>query len=111
MGSAPAPLWRCTLDLLRPYEDVITSLAGRRMIDIVQALEDPNLFGPWFAGPSWMTWKAVLKGAFAIPMGPDELSLFRAVAPKRRVRELWAVAALPRCQGSAGAAPRPPCQP
>ena len=40
-------------------------------------------------------WKAVLKGAFAIPMTPEELALFRAVAqrdpPKRRVRELWAV--------------------
>ena len=40
-------------------------------------------------------WKAVLKGAFAIPMTPEELALFRAVAqrdpPKRRVRELNAI--------------------
>jgi phage terminase large subunit-like protein len=63
------------------------------MIDIVQALDDPNLFGPWFSGPSWATWKAVLKGAFCIREG--EIKLFRDVAqrdpPKRRVRELWAV--------------------
>ena len=56
----------------------------------VEALEDQNLFGPWFSGPSWAMWKAVLKGAFAIPMTPEELALFRAVAqrdpPKRRVR-------------------------
>ena len=62
------------------------------MIDIVEALEDENLFAPWFAGSSWATWKAVLKGAFCIPMTPDELTLFRAVAerdpPRRRVREL-----------------------
>jgi hypothetical protein len=68
---------------------------GGRMINIVEALEDQNLFGPWFSGPSWATWKSVLKGAFCIPMMPDELKLFRAVAqrdpPKRRVRELWAV--------------------
>ena len=65
------------------------------MINIVEALEDQNLFGPWFSGPSWAMWKAVLKGAFAIPMTPEELALFRAVAqrdpPKRRVRELWCV--------------------
>ena len=65
------------------------------MIDVVEALEDPNLFGPWFAGPSWATWRAVLKGAFCLPMEPEELALFRAVAqrdpPRRRVRELWAV--------------------
>ena len=65
------------------------------MINIVEALEDQNLFGPWFSGPSWAMWKAVLKGAFAIPMTLEELALFRAVAqrdpPKRRVRELWCV--------------------
>ena len=65
------------------------------MIDIVQALDDPNLFGPWFSGPSWSTWKAVLKGAFCIPMDEGEIKLFRGVAerdpPKHRVRELWAV--------------------
>ena len=68
---------------------------GGAMIDIVQALDDPNLFGPWFSGPSWATWKAVLKGAFCLPMDADELKLFRGVAerdpPKHRVRELWAI--------------------
>jgi hypothetical protein len=65
------------------------------MIPITDALDDPNLFGRWFSGPSWATWKAVLKAAFCIPMTPDELTLFRGVAqrdpPKHRVRELWAV--------------------
>ena len=66
------------------------------MIDIVQALDDANLFGPWFSGPSWAVWKAVLKGAFRLEMDEDELKLFRTVAqrdpPRRRVRELWVVA-------------------
>jgi hypothetical protein len=65
------------------------------MMDIVRALDDGNLFGPWFSGPSWATWKAVLKGAFALPMGSEELALFRTVAerdpPRRQVRELWAI--------------------
>ena len=66
------------------------------MMHIVQALDDANLLGPWFAGPSWATWKAVLKAAFALKMDSEELALFRAVAerdpPKKRVRELWVIA-------------------
>jgi hypothetical protein len=62
-------------------------------MNIVQCLDDPNLFRPWFSGPSWATWRSVLKGAFAILMDDNELKLFRAVAsrdpPKRRVRQLW----------------------
>jgi hypothetical protein len=65
------------------------------MIDIVQALDDANLFGRWFSGPSWSTWKSVLKAAFALPMDAEEIKLFRAVAqrdpPRRRVRELWCI--------------------
>ena len=41
------------------------------MIDIVQALDDPNLFGHLLpAEPSWSTMERlpVLKGAFCIPM-------------------------------------------
>jgi hypothetical protein len=63
------------------------------MIDIVQALDDANLFGPWFSGPSWATWKAVLRCAFALPMSSAECDLFKSVAerapPRKRVRELW----------------------
>jgi hypothetical protein len=63
------------------------------MIPITGALADPRLFGPWFSGPSWATWKAVLKAAFALPMAPSELEAFKGVAerdpPRKRVRELW----------------------
>jgi hypothetical protein len=66
------------------------------MIPITDALDDPLLFQPWFAGPSWSTWRAVLKAAFAIPMDAAERKSFRAVAsrdpPRRRVKELWVVA-------------------
>ena len=62
-------------------------------IDIVAAMDDPDLFGPWFAGPSWDGWRAILKGAFALPMTPAEIEFFKIVAerdpPKKRVRELW----------------------
>jgi hypothetical protein len=65
-------------------------------MNIVQCLDDPNLLQPWFAGPSWRTWRVVLKAAFALKMDADEIKLFRTVAerdpPKKRVRELWVIA-------------------
>lgn len=53
-------------------------------------------FGDWFPGDSWCTWKAILKGAFALPMTADEAAIFHEVAggrqpPKQKVRELWVV--------------------
>lgn len=64
--------------------------------DVVSAMDDPRLFEPWFRGPTWDGWRAVLKGAFALPMTTAEIEFFRAVAerdpPKKRVRELWIIA-------------------
>jgi hypothetical protein len=66
------------------------------MIDIVEAMGDPNLLGAWFSGPSWACWRSVLRAAFGLKMSADDLKLFRGVAerdpPARRVRELWVVA-------------------
>lgn len=66
------------------------------MIDIVSAMDDPELFGRWFAGASWNGWRTILRGAFALPMTPDETAFFRMVAerepPTARVRELWVIA-------------------
>ena len=69
-------------------------------MNVVEAISDPHILQPWFAGPSWNAWRAVLKGAFAMPMSPQELETFRQLAqrdpPKKRVRELWI------CAGSRG---------
>jgi len=67
------------------------------MIPVVDAMSDPHLFGRWFNAPSWATWRAVLRAAYALPMSDDDLDLFRAVAgnrapPTRPVKELWAIA-------------------
>ena len=45
---------------------------------IIDALDAPTLFQPFFAGPSWAMWRAVLKGAFAEPMTDEEIELFRS---------------------------------
>lgn len=64
--------------------------------DVIAAMENPRLFEPWFRGPTWDGWRAVLKGAFALAMNDQELAFFRQVAerdpPHKRVRELWIVA-------------------
>jgi hypothetical protein len=60
-------------------------------MNIADALDDPALFGPWFYGPSWDPWRAVLKGAFAISMSDDERSFFRSVAQRDPPRSLRGV--------------------
>lgn len=64
-------------------------------LSIIESLDDPALFAPWFEGPTWAGWRAVLKAAFAIPLSADELTLFRAVAerdpPTSPVKELWCI--------------------
>ena len=64
--------------------------AGLSIIDVMDA---PNGFQPWFEGESWTAWKAVLKAAFALPMTPQELITFGELAggrapPKRRMSQL-----------------------
>src|SRR5436309_11108160 len=54
-------------------------------------MDDPSLFGRWFTGDSWNTWRAVLKAAYALPMSAADRATFRAVAgdrqpPARRVK-------------------------
>jgi hypothetical protein len=66
------------------------------MLDIVTAMDDPEIFGPWFPGASWNGWRAGFKGASALRMTKSERKFFRSVAerepPTKRVRELWIIA-------------------
>jgi hypothetical protein len=67
------------------------------MITPAAAIADPALLGPFFAGPSWATWRAVLRAAYHEPLSAQELALFNAVAgdrepPRRRVKELVVIA-------------------
>jgi hypothetical protein len=70
------------------------------MMDIGSALTDPQLFEPWFRGPSWDAWRAVLRAAFGEKMTKAETRTFRELAkrdpPASRVKELWAIAGM-RC--------------
>jgi hypothetical protein len=61
-------------------------------------LTDKRLLGRTLGDPaSWVTWFAVLKAAFALPLSAEEKEIFDAIAggrplPKKRVRELWVIA-------------------
>jgi hypothetical protein len=39
-----------------------------RLMNIIEAMADPNVFAPHFKGPSWEPWKAALAAIFALPM-------------------------------------------
>src|SRR5438105_3762646 len=64
-------------------------------VTIADTMDDAAMFGPWFSGASWDGWRAVLKGAFALPMTEREREFFRSVSerdpPMRQVRELWII--------------------
>ena len=39
-----------------------------RHMTYVDCCTDPNIFGPWFSGDSWNTWRVVDKAIFGLPM-------------------------------------------
>jgi hypothetical protein len=47
------------------------------MIDPIKAMRDPELFGPWFQGTSWLNWKAFIAGLFGLPMSSKRAARFR----------------------------------
>ena len=58
-----------------------------------EALNRPDLLADFFSGPSWATWKAVLRAYDALALDDDELALFHEVAgdrdpPTQPVKEL-----------------------
>jgi hypothetical protein len=68
------------------------------MTTVIDVMTDSEIgLGRWFGGESYAAWRAVLKGAFALPMAPEELTVFGELTggrapPKQRARELWIVA-------------------
>ena len=63
---------------------------------ITNFLDDEALLQPYFEGPSWYLWKAILRGTFGLPLDRAERRRFQSVAggrepPSRPVRELVAV--------------------
>jgi hypothetical protein len=64
-------------------------------VNILDALDDPNLFKPWVDAPSWRPWRTALAAMFGLLPLPDR-RLFKACtartrAPRGQVSEFWAI--------------------
>ena len=64
---------------------------------ILEALEDPQLFGSAFTGKTWAAWRTVLAALFALPPSGEDVARFRALTgrkvwPMEPFREWWVVA-------------------
>ena len=66
------------------------------MMNILQALEDANLFAPWFRGDSWASWKSFLSALFGLEMDERQTEFYRRHTgrehpPVSAFRECWTV--------------------
>ncbi len=46
-------------------------------MNILQAMDDPALFGPHFRGSTWDAWRAFLAALFGLPMDEAALETYR----------------------------------
>jgi hypothetical protein len=69
-----------------------------RALGIDKVMSDARLLGSQLGDiRTWLTWLAILKAAFVLPLDAEELEIFNAIAggrplPKKRLRELWVLA-------------------
>jgi hypothetical protein len=47
------------------------------VLSIIDVCQDPDLFGPWFKGPTWTAWFVFLRVLFGLPLDEAGLQLFR----------------------------------
>ena len=65
-------------------------------MNILQALDDEQVFGPFFRGPTWVVWRVFLAVLFGLPLTSEQLALYtkhtgRTVAPTSPLHEAWLV--------------------
>jgi hypothetical protein len=63
-------------------------------MNIIQALDDPNVFGAFFRGPTWVVWRVFLAVLFGLPLTSEQLALYtkhtgRTAAPTSPLHEAW----------------------
>jgi hypothetical protein len=65
-------------------------------MNVIEAIHDPHLFRPLFKDlETWRSWEVFLKSLFALPMGDEEMGLYRQCTgreepPTAPFREAWA---------------------
>jgi hypothetical protein len=65
-------------------------------MNIIDALDDVNVFGGHFRGPTWDAWRVFLAALFALPMTEEQLALYRkhtgrSALPAVPSHEAWLV--------------------
>jgi hypothetical protein len=66
-------------------------------VDIIQAIEDVNVFGSLFKRPeTWQRWRTFLKGAFGLGMAQEEAEVFRRFTgrqepPSTQAKEIFCI--------------------
>jgi hypothetical protein len=71
-----------------------SELQEKKALTILNAMQDPVLFGPWFKGNSWDAWRSFLGALFGLPMNKVALESYREHtgrynAPESPAREGW----------------------
>jgi hypothetical protein len=51
---------------------------------ILQSLDHPQLFGPFFKGDSWTAWRAFLGALFGLPLDDDALATYRRLTGRSK---------------------------
>lgn len=63
-------------------------------VSILDAMDDPNLWRPWFRHGDWTAWRAFLSALFGLPMDDDQRAIYesctaRAQLPTAPFGEAW----------------------
>ncbi len=66
-------------------------------MNLLDAIDDPKLFGPWFKDPAtWLAWRAFIAGVFGLPMTDEMVAIYRQctgrdVPPAEATEEAWLI--------------------
>jgi hypothetical protein len=65
-------------------------------VNILDAMNDPAVFGQHFRKESWLSWRVFLSALFALPMSAEQLKLYqqctgRQTSPNAALQESWLV--------------------
>jgi hypothetical protein len=63
-------------------------------MNIIEAINDPKVFRPFFKGMTWDAWRVFLCALFGLPMSDEQLAIYqahtgRATPPTTRAHEAW----------------------
>lgn len=64
---------------------------------LLEAMDHPELFKPWFKNPKdWIAWRTFIAALFGLPLSKDQRAIFktctgRAKSPAKQVEEAWLI--------------------